>query len=78
MRRRIDELREQRPQGLTRVDVTTERQNQALPESVNSRARSCVCKPTVEGLSVAAVTHCVSAMVAMRRRHRERAACSRA
>ncbi len=95
MQRRIDELREQRIQGLqtfrefterrlapamstceagisvatsgaatrllsTRVDVTTERQNQALLESMNTRAR---LQSTVEGLSVAAVTYYVSALV---------------
>jgi uncharacterized membrane-anchored protein len=104
MRRRIDELREQRLQGLqtfrefterrlapamstcrsvgarqeslsqrlarattllsTRVDVTTERQNQALLESMNSRARLQLrLQSTVEGLSVAAVTYYVSALV---------------
>lgn len=104
MRRRIDELREQRLQGLqtiwefterrlapamntcrsvaarqellslrvaratrllsTRVDVTTERQNQALLELMNSRARLQLrLQTTVEGLSVAAVTYYVSALV---------------
>jgi uncharacterized membrane-anchored protein len=104
MQRRIDELREQRIQGLqtfrefterrlapamstcrsvaarqeslslrvaratrllsTRVDVTTERQNQALLESMNTRARLQLrLQSTVEGLSVAAVTYYVSALV---------------
>ena len=104
MQRRIDELREQRIQGLqtfrefterglapamstcrsvaarrgilslrvaratrllsTRVDVTTERQNQALMELMNTRARLQLrLQSTVEGLSVAAVTYYVSALV---------------
>jgi uncharacterized membrane-anchored protein len=104
MRRRIDELREQRIQGLqtfrefterrlapaintcrsvaarqeslskrvtratrllsTRVDLTTEKQNQALLESMNSRARLQLrLQSTVEGLSVAAVTYYVSGLV---------------
>jgi uncharacterized membrane-anchored protein len=99
MQRRIDELREQRIQGLktfrefterrlapamstceteifvatsgaatrllsTRVDVTTERQNQALLQSMNTRARLQLrLQSTVEGLSAAAVTYCVSALV---------------
>ncbi len=104
MRRRIDELREQRIQGLqtfrefterrlapaintcrsvaarqeslsqrvaratrllsTRVDLTTEKQNQALLESMNSRARLQLrLQSTVEGLSVAAVTYYVSALI---------------
>jgi uncharacterized membrane-anchored protein len=102
--RRIDELREQRIQGLqtfrefterrlvpamntcrsiatrqellsqhvgratrllsTRVDLTRERQNQALLASMNSRARLQLrLQSTVEGLSVAAVTYYVSALV---------------
>jgi uncharacterized membrane-anchored protein len=44
----------------TRVDVTTERQNQALLESMNTRAR---LQSTVEGLSVAAVTYYISTLV---------------
>ncbi len=104
MQRRIDELREQRIQGLqtfrefterrlapaintcrsvagrqealsqrvaratrllsTRVDLTTEKQNQALLESMNRRARLQLrLQSTVEGLSVAAVTYYVSALV---------------
>ncbi len=104
MRRRIDELREQRIQGLqtfrefterrlapaistcrsvaarqeslsqrvaratrllsTRVDLTTEKQNQALLELMNSRARTQLrLQSTVEGLSVAAVTYYVSGLI---------------
>jgi uncharacterized membrane-anchored protein len=104
MQRRIEELREQRIQGLqtirefterrlapaistcrsiavrqeslsqrvaratrllsTRVDLTRERQNQALLESMNRRARLQLrLQTTVEGLSVAAVTYYVSALV---------------
>jgi uncharacterized membrane-anchored protein len=104
MQRRIDELREQRIQGLqtfrefterrlapamntcrsiaarqeslslrvsratrllsTRVDLTREQQNQALLESMNARARLQLrLQSTVEGLSVAAVTYYVSALV---------------
>jgi len=104
VKRRIDELREERIQGLqtfrefterrlapamstcrsvatrqeslslrvsratrllsTRVDLTRERQNQALLESMNSRARLQLrLQSTVEGLSVAAVTYYVSALV---------------
>jgi uncharacterized membrane-anchored protein len=104
VQRRIDELREQRMQGLqtfrefierrlapamntcrsvaarqeslsqrvgratrllaTRVDLTRERQNQALLASMNSRARLQLrLQSTVEGLSVAAVTYYVSALV---------------
>jgi uncharacterized membrane-anchored protein len=48
----------------TRVDVTREQQNQALLESMNSRARLQLrLQSTVEGLSVAAVTYYVSALV---------------
>lgn len=48
----------------TRVDLTTERQNQGLLESMNSRARLQLrLQSTVEGLSVAAVTYYVSALV---------------
>jgi uncharacterized membrane-anchored protein len=48
----------------TRLDLTTERQNQALLESMNSRARLQLrLQSTVEGLSVAAVTYYVSALV---------------
>jgi uncharacterized membrane-anchored protein len=104
VQRRIDELREQRIQGLqtfrefterrlapamntcrsiaarqeslslrvsratrllaTRVDLTREQQNQALLASMNSRARLQLrLQSTVEGLSVAAVTYYVSALV---------------
>ena len=104
MQRRIDELREERIQGLQtfrefterrlapamntcrsvagrqeslslrvaratrllsiRVDLTRERQNQALLASMNSRARLQLrLQSTVEGLSVAAVTYYVSALV---------------
>ena len=104
MQRRIDELREQRIQGLqtfrefterrlapamntcrsiaarqellslrvsratrllsTRVDLTREQQNQALLELMNARARLQLrLQSTVEGLSVAAVTYYVSALV---------------
>jgi uncharacterized membrane-anchored protein len=48
----------------TRVDLTRERQNQALLESMNRRARLQLrLQSTVEGLSVAAVTYYVSALV---------------
>ncbi len=98
VQRRIDELREQRIQGLqtfrefterrlapamntcrsiaarqeslsqrvgratqllaTRVDLTREQQNQALLESMNSRARLQLrLQSTVEGLSVAAISY---------------------
>ena len=104
MQRRIEELREQRIQGLqtfreftdrrlapamatwrsaaarqeslsqrvaratrllaTRVDLTRERQNQALLESMNRRARLQLrLQSTVEGLSVAAVTYYVVGLV---------------
>ena len=104
MHRRIDELREQRLEGLqtfrefterrlapamstwrsiaarqeslsqrvaratrllsTRVDLTQQLQNQALLELMNSRARLQLrLQSTVEGLSVAAVTYYVSALV---------------
>jgi uncharacterized membrane-anchored protein len=104
VQRRIDELREQRIQGLqtfrefterrlapamstcrsvaarqeslslrvsratrllsTRVDLTRERQNQALLASMNTRSRLQLrLQSTVEGLSVAAVTYYVSALV---------------
>ena len=104
MRRRIDELREQRITGLQtlrefterrlapamntwrsiadrqeslslrvdrgthllsiRVDLTREQQNQQLLASMNSRARLQLrLQSTVEGLSVAAVTYYVSALV---------------
>jgi uncharacterized membrane-anchored protein len=47
-----------------RVDLTRERQNQALLASMNSRARLQLrLQSTVEGLSVAAVTYYVSALV---------------
>jgi uncharacterized membrane-anchored protein len=104
VQRRIDELREQRIQGLqtfrefterrltpamttwrsvaarqeslsqrvaratrllaTRVDLTLERQNQTLLESMNRRARLQLrLQSTVEGLSVAAVTYYVVGLV---------------
>ncbi len=48
----------------TRVDLTRERQNQELLASMNSRARLQLrLQSTVEGLSVAAVTYYVSALV---------------
>ncbi|HEY0422936.1 MAG TPA: DUF3422 family protein, partial [Rhodopila sp.] len=48
----------------TRVDLTREQQNQALLASMNSRARMQLrLQTTVEGLSVAAVTYYVSALV---------------
>jgi uncharacterized membrane-anchored protein len=48
----------------TRVDLKREQQNQALLESMNSRARLQLrLQSTVEGLSVAAVTYYVSALV---------------
>jgi uncharacterized membrane-anchored protein len=44
----------------TRVDITRERQNQSLLESMNRRARQQLrLQQTVEGLSVAAVTYYV-------------------
>ena len=47
-----------------RVDLTRERQNQQLLASMNSRARLQLrLQSTVEGLSVAAVTYYVSALV---------------
>jgi uncharacterized membrane-anchored protein len=104
VQRRIDDLREQRIQGLqtfrefierrlapamntcrsvaarqealsqrvgrttrllsTRVDLTRERQNQALLESMNRRAKLQLrLQTTVEGLSVAAITYYTSALV---------------
>ncbi len=104
VRQRIDELREQRIQGLqtfrefterrlapamntcrsaaarqeslsqrvaratrllsTRVDLTRERQNQALLESMDRRASLQLrLQSTVEGLSVAAVTYYVVALI---------------
>ena len=104
VRQRIDELREQRIQGLqtfrefterrlapamntcrsaaarqeslsqrvaratrllsTRVDLTRERQNQALLESMDQRASLQLrLQSTVEGLSVAAVTYYVVALI---------------
>jgi uncharacterized membrane-anchored protein len=48
----------------TRVDITRERQNQSLLESMNSRARQQLrLQQTVEGLSVAAVTYYVVGLV---------------
>ena len=104
MQRRIDELREQRIQGLqtfrefterrlapamntcraaaarqeslsqrvaratqllsTRVDVTREKQNQAVLESMNRRAAAQLrLQQTVEGLSVAAITYYIVGLV---------------
>ncbi len=48
----------------TRVDVTLERQNQAVLESVDRRARLQLrLQETVEGLSVAAITYYVSGLI---------------
>lgn len=48
----------------TRVDITRERQNQALLESMNRRAKLQLrLQQTVEGLSVAAVTYYVVGLV---------------
>lgn len=48
----------------TRVDITHERQNQALLESMNRRARLQLrLQETVEGLSVAAVTYYIVGLV---------------
>jgi uncharacterized membrane-anchored protein len=48
----------------TRVDLTRERQNQALLESMNRRAKAQLkLQQTVEGLSVAAVTYYVVGLV---------------
>jgi len=49
----------------TRVDLTRERQNQAVLESMNRRAKLQLrLQETVEGLSVAAVTYYVVGLVA--------------
>jgi uncharacterized membrane-anchored protein len=48
----------------TRVDITRERQNQALLESMNRRAKAQLkLQQTVEGLSVAAVTYYIVGLV---------------
>ncbi len=48
----------------TRVDITRERQNQALLESMNRRAKAQLkLQQTVEGLSVAAVTYYVVGLI---------------
>jgi uncharacterized membrane-anchored protein len=48
----------------TRVDITRERQNQALLESMNRRSELQLrLQSTVEGLSVAAVTYYVVGLV---------------
>lgn len=48
----------------TRVDITRERQNQALLESMNRRAKlQLLLQQTVEGLSVAAITYYVVGLV---------------
>ncbi len=49
----------------TRVDITRERQNQALLASMNRRARLQLrLQQTVEGLSIAAVTYYIVSLVA--------------
>ena len=48
----------------TRVDVALERQNQALLDSMNRRARLQLrLQQTVEGLSIAAITYYVAGLV---------------
>jgi len=48
----------------TRVDITRERQNQAVLESMNRRAKLQLrLQETVEGLSVAAVTYYIVGLV---------------
>jgi uncharacterized membrane-anchored protein len=48
----------------TRVDITRERQNQALLESMNRRAKAQFkLQQTVEGLSIAAITYYVVGLV---------------
>ncbi len=48
----------------TRVDVTRERQNQAVLESMNRRAAAQLrLQQTVEGLSVAAITYYVVGLI---------------
>jgi uncharacterized membrane-anchored protein len=48
----------------TRVDITVERQNQALLESMNRRAMAQFkLQQTVEGLSVAAITYYVVGLI---------------
>lgn len=48
----------------TRVDITVERQNQALLESMNRRAKAQFkLQQTVEGLSVAAITYYVVGLI---------------
>jgi uncharacterized membrane-anchored protein len=49
----------------TRVDITREKQNQAVLESMNRRAKQQLhLQQTVEGLSVAAVTYYVVGLIA--------------
>jgi uncharacterized membrane-anchored protein len=51
---------------LTRVDLTRERQNQSLLESMNRRAKMQLrLQQTVEGLSVAAITYYIVGLVQM-------------
>jgi uncharacterized membrane-anchored protein len=48
----------------TRVDVTRERQNQAVLESMNRRAKMQLrLQQTVEGLSVVAITYYLASLV---------------
>ena len=48
----------------TRVDITRERQNQALLESMNRRAKAQLkLQQTVEGLSIAAITYYVVGLI---------------
>jgi uncharacterized membrane-anchored protein len=48
----------------TRVDISVERQNQALLESMNRRAKAQFkLQQTVEGLSVAAITYYVIGLI---------------
>ncbi len=48
----------------TRVDITRERQNQALLESMNRRAKAQFkLQQTVEGLSIAAITYYVVGLI---------------
>jgi uncharacterized membrane-anchored protein len=48
----------------TRVDVTRERQNQAVLESMNRRAKLQLrLQQTVEGLSVVAITYYLASLV---------------
>ncbi len=66
--RRLDELSNQVARAMqllsTRVDLTRERQNQALLESMDRRARLQLrLQKTVEGLSIAAITYYVVGLV---------------